>query len=80
MPEITGLAENVAKNLEKMVGVDGLLAGWVSWVLERGVPKPTRRHRVFDVRTQVQLPNPLDREVSSRVRAGRVGLEGQLTL
>ena len=51
MPKIIGIVENVAKNLEKIGGVDGLRAGWVSRVLERGDPKSTHHHHVFDVKT-----------------------------
>ena len=51
MPKIIGIVENVAKNLEKIGGVDGLRAGWVSRVLERGDPKSTHHRHVFDVKT-----------------------------
>lgn len=41
IPEISRIAKNVAENLGKMVGVDGLQAGRVSRVLERGDLKST---------------------------------------
>ena len=37
MLEITGLAKNVARNLEKMAKVDGLWIGRVSQVLEEEI-------------------------------------------
>lgn len=39
------LSENVAKNLEKMVGVNGLWTSRVSWVLEEEI-----RNQPIDVR------------------------------
>ena len=45
MLEITRIAKNVAENLGKMARVDGLQAGRVSRVLERGDLKSTRQRQ-----------------------------------
>ena len=80
------ISRNLEKNcriLEKVVGIwkkwpdcNGHRAGRVSRVLEEEIRHPTRRSQVFGVRTRVRPPEPLDRVIPGRVRAGGAGWAG----
>ena len=70
-------------NLGKMFGIwkkwpdfNGRRAGRVSRVLEEEIRHPTRRRRVFGVRTRVRPPEPSDRVIPGRVPTGGAGWAG----